>query len=100
MEATEAKSETPIIESWAQLPWPKLEKHVYRIQKRIYKAQLAGNMQAVHSLQRLLLKSEAARTLAVRRVTQDNQGKQTAGIDGVKNVSPAQRPGLVQALGA
>jgi RNA-directed DNA polymerase len=99
MEATEAKSEPPTIEGWAQIPWHKLEKHVYRIQKRIYKAQLAGNTQAVHSLQRLLLKSEAARTLAVRRVTQDNQGKQTAGIDGVKSVSPAQRPALVQALG-
>jgi RNA-directed DNA polymerase len=39
----------------------------------------------------LLVKSRAARLLAVRRVTQDNQGKNTAGIDGVKAVPPAQR---------
>jgi RNA-directed DNA polymerase len=37
------------------------------------------------------MKSQSARLLAVRRVTQDNQGKQTAGIDGVKSVKPAER---------
>lgn len=37
------------------------------------------------------MKSEAARLLAVRRVTQDNQGKKTAGIDGVKSVNPQGR---------
>jgi retron-type reverse transcriptase len=37
------------------------------------------------------MKSEAARLLAVRRVTQDNQGKKTAGVDGVKSVKPKAR---------
>jgi len=37
------------------------------------------------------MKSQSARLLAVRRVTQDNQGKKTAGIDGVKSVKPAER---------
>jgi len=37
------------------------------------------------------MKSEAARLLAVRRVTQDNQGKKTAGVDGVKAVKPQGR---------
>lgn len=73
------------------LPWRKLEQHVYRIQKRIYRAGQRGNTRAVHKLQKLLMKSEAARLLAVRRVTQDNQGKKTAGVDGVKSVPPKQR---------
>ena len=99
MTQTEARPvDTPAIEGWAQTPWRRLEQHVYRIQKRIYKAQLAGNDRAVHSLQRLLMKSKAARTIAVRRVTQDNQGKKTAGIDGVKSVSPERRPTLVHLL--
>ncbi len=42
------------------------------------------------------MKSEAARLLAVRRVTQDNQGKKTAGVDGVKNVKPADRFALAK----
>jgi len=78
-------------EAWNELPWRKLEKHVYRIQKRIYRAKQAGKTRAVHKLQKLLMKSEAARLLAVRRVTQDNRGKKTAGVDGVKSVKPAHR---------
>jgi len=37
------------------------------------------------------MKSEAARLIAVRRVTQENQGKKTAGVDGVKSISPKDR---------
>src|SRR6516165_6844396 len=77
--------------AWRELPWRKLERHVYRMQKRIYRANQRGNQRQVEKLQKLLLKSEAARLLAVRRVTQDNQGKQTAGIDGVKSVLPKER---------
>src|SRR5215469_8382927 len=81
----------PTSEAWNRLPWRKLEQHVFRIQKRIYQASQRGNTRAVHKLQKLLMKLEAARLLAVRRVTQDNQGKKTAGVDGVKNVKPADR---------
>jgi RNA-directed DNA polymerase len=81
MEETKAPEQQPS-EDWAGLPWRKLEQYVYRLQKRIYKASSRGNVQAVHRLQQLLMKSEAARLLAVRRVTQDNQGKKTAGVDG------------------
>ncbi len=95
---TEAMGTEYPIEDWAQIPWRKLERTVYRLQKRIYQASLRGNDQAVHNLQRLLMKSKAARTLAVRKVTQDNQGKRTAGVDGVKSVKPAQRLTLVSHL--
>jgi len=88
----------PPSEDWAQIPWRRLEQSVYRLQKRIYRASARGDSEVVHSLQRLLLKSRAARTLAVRRVTQDNQGKRTAGIDGIKSVAPADRVLLVHRL--
>jgi RNA-directed DNA polymerase len=78
-------------EAWNNLPWRKLEQHCFRIQKRIFRASQRGNTRAVHKLQKLLMKSQSARLLAVRRVTQDNQGKKTAGIDGVKSVRPAER---------
>ncbi len=89
-------SADPARETWKQLPWRKLEKHVFRIQKRIFRASQCGNTRAVHKLQKLLMKSEAARLLAVRRVTQDNQGKKTAGVDGVKSVPPKHRLVMVQ----
>src|SRR5260221_321049 len=86
----------PASERWSKLPWRKLEQHVYRIQKRIFKAEQRGNRRAVHKLQKLLMKSRAARLIAVRRVTQDNQGKKTAGIDGVKSVHPQQRVAMAE----
>jgi len=88
----------PESESWHKLPWRKFEQHVYRIQKRIFRAEQRGNVRAVHKLQKLLMKSRAARLIAVRRVTQENQGKKTAGIDGVKSVHPKQRLEMVDQL--
>jgi RNA-directed DNA polymerase len=88
----------PESESWRTLPWRKFEQHVYRIQKRIFQAEQRGNHRAVHRLQKLLMKSRAARMLAVRRVTQDNQGKKTAGVDGVKSVPPSLRLDMVEQL--
>lgn len=83
---------------WNQLPWKKIQVRVFKLQRRIYRASQQGNVKLVHRLQRLLLKSWYGRLLAVRRVTQDNRGKKTAGIDGVKNLKPAQRLQLVQQL--
>src|SRR5216683_4453931 len=91
-------SPAPESEAWNRLPWRKLEKHTFRIQKRIYRASQRGNVRAVHKLQKLLAKSQAARLVAVRRVTQDNQGKRTAGVDGVKSVAPQQRFVMVEQI--
>src|SRR5512135_2434611 len=98
MAETKAPRNDPASASWRTVPWRKLEQHVYRIQKRIFQAEQRGNHKAVHKLQKLLMKSRAARLLAVRRVTQDNQGKKTAGVDGVKSVKPAQRLRMVERI--
>jgi RNA-directed DNA polymerase len=92
------KISDPESEAWKTIPWRKLEQYVYRIQKRIYRAGQQGNTRKVQKLQKLLMKSEAARLLAVRRVTQDNQGKKTAGVDGIKSVKPAQRYIMAQSI--
>ena len=84
---------------WNQLPWRKLEVAVFKLERRIYKASQVGDIRRVHRLQNLLLKSRAATLLAVRRVTQDNQGKNTAGIDGIKSLTPHQRCALAAHLG-
>ena len=83
---------------WHALPWRKLERQVFKLQTRIYRASRRGDVKAVHRLQRLLLTSWAARCLAVRRVTQDNQGRRTAGIDGVASLTPLRRMFLVKTL--
>ncbi len=83
---------------WNNLPWKQFERQVFKLQKRIYRASQRGNMKTVHKLQRLLIQSRASRYLAVRRVTQDNQGKKTAGVDGVKALPPHQRMELAESL--
>ncbi|WP_017316664.1 reverse transcriptase N-terminal domain-containing protein [Mastigocladopsis repens] len=83
---------------WRHIDWHKLEKRVYKLQKRIYKASVRGDVKAVRRLQKTLMKSWSAKCLAVRRVTQDNQGKKTAGVDGIKSLTPKQRLTLVAKL--
>ena len=83
---------------WNAINWRKLERRVYKLQKRIYQASNRGDVKAVRRLQKTLMRSWSARCLAVRRVTQDNQGRKTAGVDGVKSLTPKQRVALTGKL--
>ncbi len=83
---------------WKDVRWKHVERTVFKLQKRIYRASCRGDRKTVHKLQRLLMTSWSARLLAVRRVTQDNRGKRTAGVDGVKALTPAQRLRLATVL--
>src|SRR5712691_4598430 len=84
---------------WDDLPWKKFRKVVWKLQKRIYQAMLCGDVKLVRKLQKLLMKSRAAKFLAVRRVAQENSGKKTAGVDGVKSLTPSQRLRMALSLG-
>ncbi len=74
-------------ESWKTLPWKKFRRDLFRLQKRVFKAVQAGNKRKARFLQKLILKSRAARFLAIRQVSQLNAGKKTAGIDGKKSLT-------------
>ena len=93
---SKTSSETTV--EWRDTNWRKLERSVYKLQKRIFRASKRGDVKLVRKLQKLLTKSWSAKTLAVRRVSQDNQGKRTAGVDGVKSLTPKQRQKLVNNL--
>ncbi len=83
---------------WHEINWHKLERSVYKLQKKIYQASNRGDVKTVRRLQKTLMKSWSAKCLSVRRVTQDNQGKKTAGVDGIKSLNPKQRLTLVAKL--
>ena len=97
-------------EDWEMLPWKQFERNIFRAQgrvpfgrkKRIYKATLRGDFKrgapGPRNLQQLPLRSYSARCLAVRRVTQDNRGKRTAGVDGIAKVAPVLRLHMVDLL--
>jgi RNA-directed DNA polymerase len=83
---------------WGDINWHKVERYVFKLQKRIYAASRCGNVKLVRKLQKTLMMSWSNRVLSVRRVTQENQGKKTAGVDGVKSLSPVARMKLAGQL--
>ena len=82
----------------SSIRWKTVEKTVFKLQKRIYRAAQQGNTPLVRKLQRLLLHSTHAKLLAIRKVTQDNRGKRTAGVDGKKALSNRARQQLLANL--
>ena len=76
---------------WRELNWRKIQKAVWKLQKRIYQAYISGDVRKGRRLQKTLISSYYNRLLSVRKVTQDNQGKKTAGVDRVKSLTPKQR---------
>src|SRR5262249_25229673 len=60
--------------AWQDIPWKKVQRHVFRLQKGMYRATQRGDVRTAHKLQKLLVKSWYARLLAVRRISQDNRG--------------------------
>jgi RNA-directed DNA polymerase len=97
---TQRPQQTPYPANQARdrLPWNSLEQQVVRIQKQISQACQLDDRKAVHDLQQRLMESEAARLLAVRRVTEENQGKHTAGVDGVKSLTSNERLEMATAI--
>ena len=83
---------------WNTVRWRQVKRHEFKLQKRIYQASLRGDAGRIHRLQRLLVSSRSAKLLAVRRVTQENRGKKTAGVDGVKSLTPRERLLLAEHL--
>jgi len=85
-------------ESWKNLNWKKFRRDLFRLQCRVFKAIREGNKRKALSLQKLILKSKAARFLAIRQVSQLNTGKKTAGIDGKKSLTFKERFELEELL--
>nr|YP_009040977.1 ORF533 [Tetraphis pellucida]AIB08432.1 ORF533 [Tetraphis pellucida] len=65
---------------WEQIPWPKVEAVVFRLQTRIYQASRSNDMDKMRALQSRLIQNLHARLLAVRQVTRENQGRKDPDI--------------------
>jgi len=76
---------------WATIIWQAVEKNVRRLQERIYRATERQAWRQVRNLQKLLARSISNKLLAIRLVTQQNQGRKTAGVDGKVYDTPQKR---------
>jgi RNA-directed DNA polymerase len=83
---------------WIQIDWAKVQYKVSKLQLKIYRASLNGDKTSVVKYQKILINSYNAKLLAVKRVTQDNKGKRTAGVDGKKILKYEERIRLAENL--
>ena len=84
--------------TWSHVNWKEVNKSVYILQRKIFYYSKLNDMKKVHQYQILLINNFKSKLLAVKQVTQDNKGKKTAGIDGIKSISSKQRWKLTQDL--
>jgi RNA-directed DNA polymerase len=73
---------------WHAVDWRRVEADVGRLRQRIFTASKAEDLARVRSLQKLMLRSRANTLLSVRRVTERNAGRLTAGVDGEVVLTP------------
>lgn len=83
---------------WQSVNWRKAGRQVRNLRQRIFRATQQGDLNKVRSLQKLMLRSYANTLVSVRRVTQQNAGKYTAGVDQLVVKTPAARGKLVDQL--
>jgi RNA-directed DNA polymerase len=67
---------------WDAVNWRQAEDNVRRLRQRIFMASKAGDLKKVRNLQKLMLCSRSNALVSVRRVTEVNAGRKTAGVDG------------------
>ena len=68
---------------WASAEWGRAQRVVKNLRQRIFRATSEGDMKKVRSLQKLMLRNYSNALLSVKRVTQQNKGKNTPGVDRV-----------------
>lgn len=67
---------------WDHIDWDQVEENVRRLRQRIFTASRQGDLAKVRNLQKLMLRSLSNTLVSVRRVTEVNAGRKTAGVDG------------------
>ena len=83
---------------WDGIDWHSVKERVRNLRQRIYRATQEKQWNKVRSLKKLLLRSYSNLLLSVRRVTQENQGRRTAGLDGQRALTGKERVNLVQQM--
>jgi RNA-directed DNA polymerase len=79
---------------WLSVDWQRAEDDVRRLRQRIFTATQAGDLARARNLQKLMLRSRANALVSVRRVTEINAGRETAGVDGKTALLASQKADL------
>lgn len=85
-------------DSWASINWKLTRKRAKNLRQRIFRATQKKEWNRVRSLMKLMLRSQANLLLSIKRVTQINTGRRTAGIDNQKVLTNPERIKLVHEM--
>lgn len=75
------------IKKWNLINWYEIETHVYNLQRRIHDNSIKGDINEMRYGQKKLTCSIEGNLLSTRKITQDNRGKRTAGVDQVLTIT-------------
>jgi len=84
---------------WDLIPWDSIEESIRKLRRRIFCATREQKWNVVRSLMKLMLRSYFNLLVSVRRVSQKNKGKKTAGVDGEVALTSKARMALVRSMG-
>ena len=94
LDANRANGPEDEVLDWDRVDWGQAEDDVRRLRQRIFTASKAGDLKRVRNLQKLMIRARANALLSVRRVTEINAGRRTAGVDGKTALMSSQKAEL------
>ena len=68
---------------WQAIDWRKANSTVNNLRQRIYRAAVEGDLKRVRNLQKLMMRSRSNRLVSIRKITQENAGRKSPGVDNV-----------------
>ena len=83
---------------WKSIKWDYFKHSIFKIQKRIFKAEKEGNYRKVNKLSRLLVNDKRSLLYAINVVTKENKGKRTGGVDDMVIKTDSERMALFYKL--
>lgn len=86
------------LQDWADIHWRLVEKRVKNLRQRIFRATTNKQWNKVRSLMKLMLRNYSNLLSSVRKVTLENKGKKTAGVDRLLALTPKARVRLVRQM--
>ena len=81
---------------WNNIEWKSKEIWLIQLQLKIFELSRKEDISSVFVLQKQLVNHENVKLLAIRKITQDNLGKRTAGVDGISKLNLFQRLELLK----
>jgi len=106
--AASARAVTPVVgvvngpegvsTDWLSIDWRQVEDDVRRLRQRIFAAARDQDLCKVRNLQKLMLRCRSNALLSVRRVSELNAGRKTAGVDGTIVLLASEKAALADSV--